>query len=451
MHKLSGDIKENGYMVYWADKASVVSHLPFEIKEGDVLYLSAFINKKEYLLDSVICKPHVADGSYGRTSDGGDLWTAFAFCIDDLTTEATPNAQNGSIDCATEIKKNEVEVTIVANYPDLIYDVNGKVVEADDNVLKFITYKGKEVSIEPISDMYKFSHWGESKLIGQYLDTISLFDEKTEWSIHYDSIAPMANWDTIGFDDSEWLKGHGKIGYGGDSYDTYLDYGSDSTKKYSKAYFRYEFDLENLDSVDYVGGTIMIDDGVAMYINGKEFVRVNLEKGKAYAKDAKEDEIISFAIDKADLKEGKNVIAVEIAQCSETSSDLTFAVNAKVHIRKDKYSDTIDENVPAVFTAQNDTTILLTMVKETVSAELVKYESFATNIYPNPATDYVIIDIEDENEFNYVIMDLNGRIIREGYSLGNKTQVSLDNVSAGIYIIEIYGSRSKHQGKLIKE
>ena len=82
---------------------------------------------------------------------------------------------------------------------------------------------------------------------------------------------------------------------------------------------------------------------------------------------------------------------------------------------------------------------------------ITENESIATNIYPNPATDYVIIDIEDENEFDYVIMDLNGRIIREGYSLGNKTQVSLDNVSAGIYIIEIYGSRSKHQGKLIKE
>ena len=382
--------------------------------------------------------------------DADKNWTTFAICIDDITREATPGAKNGSVDCAEEVEKNKVTVTVIANVSDVTYNVNDSTVLAKSDTMQFITYKGKLVSIEPSKDRYEFSYWGESKLIGQYLDTISLFDEKTEWSIHYDSIAPMANWDTIGFDDSAWLKGYGKIGYGGDGYDTYLDYGPDSTKKYSKAYFRYEFDLNNIDSVDYVGGTIMIDDGVAMYINGKEFVRVNLEKGKAYAKDAKEDEIISFTIDKADLKEGKNVIAVEIAQCSGTSSDLTFAVNAKVHIRKDKYSNTIDENVPAVFTAQNDTTILLTMV-ETVSAELVKYESFATNIYPNPATDYVIIDIEDENEFNYVIMDLNGRIIREGYSLGNKTQVSLDNVSAGIYIIEIYGSRSKHQGKLIKE
>ena len=450
LHKLEGILAENAYKLYWADGENKQSHLPFEIGVGDALYLTALIGGDEYLLDSVVCKDHVADGSYGRVLDADKNWTTFAICIDDITREATPGAKNGSVDCAEEVEKNKVTVTVIANVSDVTYNVNDSTVLAKSDTMQFITYKGKLVSIEPSKDRYEFSYWGESKLIGQYLDTISLFDEKTEWSIHYDSIAPMANWDTIGFDDSEWLKGHGKIGYGGDSYDTYLDYGSDSTKKYSKAYFRYEFDLENLDSVDYVGGTIMIDDGVAMYINGKEFVRVNLEKGKAYAKDAKEDEIISFAIDKADLKEGKNVIAVEIAQCSETSSDLTFAVNAKVHIRKDKYSDTIDENVPAVFTAQNDTTILLTMV-ETVSAELVKYESFATNIYPNPATDYVIIDIEDENEFNYVIMDLNGRIIREGYSLGNKTQVSLDNVSAGIYIIEIYGSRSKHQGKLIKE
>ena len=457
MHKLSGDIKENGYMVYWADKASIVSHLPFEIKEGDVLYLSAFINKKEYLLDSVICKPHVADGSYGRTSDGGDLWTAFAFCIDDLTTEATPNAQNGSIDCATEIKKNEVEVTIVANYPDLIYDVNGKVVEADDNVLKFITYKGKEVSIEPISDMYKFSHWGESKIIGQYLDTIGLFDEKTEWSIFYDSISPAEGWNAIGFNDSTWMKGFGKIGYGDVNYDTYLDYGKDSTKKYPKAYFRYEFDLNNIDSVDYVGGNIMIDDGVVMYINEKEFVRVNQEKGRDYANDAKEDEIISFSIDKKNLKVGKNVIAVEISQCSGTSSDMTFAADAKVHIRKDKYSNTIDTEVPAVFVAENDTTILLTMDTiepgETGISNMVGSDTIANylSIYPNPATDFAVIEVEGENSFNYIISDLYGRIIEEGYCNSHKKCLDLSNITPGVYIVEVIGNTVKHQGKLIKK
>lgn len=457
LYNLSGSMSEKSHALYWADGGKTPSHLPFEIAEGDTLYLSAVYNKKTYPLDSVVCKSHVPDGSYGRTADGNKNWTAFAFCIDDLTSEATPGSKNGSVDCANEILKNQVIVRVEANADDLIYLVNGDSVQAEGKLLEFVTYKNKDVSIEPYTMNYKFSHWGESTIISEETDTITLADSKTVWSYFYDSIAPAEDWNTIDFDASDWKTGKGKFGYKSNvTYDTPLDYGDDSQNKYITAYFRYEFDIEDVSQVDFINCEFLYDDAMVMYVNGVECLRYNIEQGVDTASDYIDDQKVLYALNSDKLVTGKNVICVEVHQYNGQSSDLTFKANAEMKRTIIERSNTIDEEVPAVFVAAKDTTIMLTVEYEEgydptgIEVDVIYVDS-EVSIYPNPATDFVMMEVQGENSFNYTISDLFGRIIDEGYCNCHKKQLNLSNITPGVYIIQIVGEKVKHQGKLIKK
>lgn len=81
----------------------------------------------------------------------------------------------------------------------------------------------------------------------------------------------------------------------------------------------------------------------------------------------------------------------------------------------------------------------------------VIYVDSEVSIYPNPATDFVMMEVQGENSFNYTISDLFGRIIDEGYCNCHKKQLNLSNITPGVYIIQIVGEKVKHQGKLIKK
>src|SRR5690606_7752716 len=69
----------------------------------------------------------------------------------------------------------------------------------------------------------------------------------------------------------------------------------------------------------------------------------------------------------------------------------------------------------------------------TVSNE--EFNNITVNVYPNPTTDIVNIETE-ENLFNYVVYDINGREIQNGM-FGNNNQVNLQNVNSGVYFIKV--------------
>ncbi len=73
------------------------------------------------------------------------------------------------------------------------------------------------------------------------------------------------------------------------------------------------------------------------------------------------------------------------------------------------------------------------------------------NIYPNPAQDFINIELpQTKNNAFIKIYDIYGRLILS-QQLQSFTQISLDRMSAGIYIYNIYSEGSRESGRIIKK
>src|SRR5690606_13127956 len=64
-----------------------------------------------------------------------------------------------------------------------------------------------------------------------------------------------------------------------------------------------------------------------------------------------------------------------------------------------------------------------------------KFNNLNVNVYPNPTNNIVNIETQ-ENLFNYVVYDINGREIQNGM-FGNNNQINLQNANNGVYFIKV--------------
>jgi len=145
------------------------------------------------------------------------------------------------------------------------------------------------------------------------------------------------NWIALNFDDSSWASGPAELGYGdgaeGRPEATVLQFGPDETNKYPTYYFRHTFQVTNSAGYSDLALRVVRDDGVVVYLNGVEIFRDNLPPGPIAFTNfalnaivAKNDET-GFLTTNASpllLHEGTNVVAVEIHQVNETSTDISF-------------------------------------------------------------------------------------------------------------------------------
>ena len=153
---------------------------------------------------------------------------------------------------------------------------------------------------------------------------------ETTWRYLEGGAAPGENWNSSGFDDSGWKKGTAPLGYGKEGLGTVIRFGDDPANKPITAYFRKTFKVGPKEKYDFaeLGLSATYDDGVAIYLNGKEVARDNLEVGKLTARSRatraiRESSELSIKIPAAGLKYGAlNTIAVEVHQAGPTSSDL---------------------------------------------------------------------------------------------------------------------------------
>ena len=154
--------------------------------------------------------------------------------------------------------------------------------------------------------------------------------EKTEWSYLDGKAAPGAGWREPGFDDSEWKRGRAPLGYGKDGLATTLQFGADPGAKPLTAYFRATFRAPDRGNKEFakLGLLATYDDGVAIYLNGKEVARANLPSGELTprtraSRAIRESSELAISIPAASLNYGAlNTIAVEVHQSGPSSSDL---------------------------------------------------------------------------------------------------------------------------------
>ena len=159
---------------------------------------------------------------------------------------------------------------------------------------------------------------------------VKLNNRGSWWKYLDDGSDQGTAWHSVAFDDRGWKTGRAELGYGDGDEATVVGYGPDTQNKYTTTYFRKLFNVENKNSIKYLTLNVRRDDGVVVYLNGTEVARSNMPGGQIDYKTPAKDYNISettfypYSINPALLVNGKNILAVELHQCSGISSDISF-------------------------------------------------------------------------------------------------------------------------------
>ncbi len=174
---------------------------------------------------------------------------------------------------------------------------------------------------------FSFNGWYQSAAS----ETV-LLGRGSTWRYYDLGVAPDAGWVTGGFDDSAWKSGRAQFGYGENDEATVIEYGPDAAHKYMTAYFRTRFSVDDAGAVKQVVFRLLRDDGAVVFLNGSELFRSNMPQGpinfntpaSSAVGGADESTFFEYIFPGSVLKNGENLVAVEVHQSGGSSSDLSF-------------------------------------------------------------------------------------------------------------------------------
>lgn len=140
--------------------------------------------------------------------------------------------------------------------------------------------------------------------------------------------APGDTWSSINFDDSGWKTGMAPLGFGSNGLQTNLP------AKPVTHYFRHRFEIEKLDDINDLILQAYYDDGIVVFVNGVEIARRGLTESASHDTQATEPDLTRgidpsyFAVPVKVLRQGVNVVAVELHQSRLGRADLRFELGA---------------------------------------------------------------------------------------------------------------------------
>jgi hypothetical protein len=163
-------------------------------------------------------------------------------------------------------------------------------------------------------------------------ETVTLVPAGSTWKYFDLGRLPAANWMAPEFNDATWASGPAPLGYGGNGEVTTVSYGTNANAKHITTYFRRVFTVAGAASFTNAALALLRDDGAVVYLNGAELFRSNMPQGPiGYSTLATnsvggtdEQRFFTNALTPAWLREGTNLLAVEVHQVSASSSDLGF-------------------------------------------------------------------------------------------------------------------------------
>ena len=186
---------------------------------------------------------------------------------------------------------------------------------------------------------FKLSKSGEQLGLFQasQSETFTIIEDGSLWKYLDDGSDQGSAWIAIGFDDDNWGSGYAELGYGDDDEATVVEYGPDEDNKFITTYFRKVFTIDEPENIHEINARLLRDDGAIVYLNGIEIIRDNMPTGiisyNTQASDAvssSEEEIFhDWSVPVSLLNNGQNIIAVEIHQVDESSSDISFNLELK--------------------------------------------------------------------------------------------------------------------------
>ena len=179
---------------------------------------------------------------------------------------------------------------------------------------------------------YRFVGWKNPKNVKK-----EIIKKESSWYYYDKGSLDGKTWKTSVM--SSWTSGKAPLGYYTDDtnnsrgHNTTLNYGTDKNNKRPTYYFSKEFTLDYTPtSADVYTLDYAVDDGMVVYINGKEAGRYLMNSGtvnyNTFATTYTEGnpDRGTLTLSSSLFKKGKNVIAVEIHNNSATSSDIYFDV-----------------------------------------------------------------------------------------------------------------------------
>jgi hypothetical protein len=161
-----------------------------------------------------------------------------------------------------------------------------------------------------------------------------LVASNSTWKYLDTGVYPGVNWNQVFFSTTAWKQGPARLGYGGDGEVTPVGYGTNANNKYITTYFRQSFVMPTSLTCTSLTFRLLRDDGAIVYLNGGEVFRSNMPTGAvtylttapANVSGGEEQTFFTTQAGTNYLRAGNNVLAVELHQNTNTSSDLSFAL-----------------------------------------------------------------------------------------------------------------------------
>lgn len=181
---------------------------------------------------------------------------------------------------------------------------------------------------------YRFKGWQKAGE-GSMVLAEKMFDTKATWAYYDQGSLDGQDWTAASYNSTSWGSGEAPFGYGNigmngsADFTTKLDYGTDANNKRPTYYFRKRFQLTSEPTAkDAYVLKGYVDDGCVVYVNGHEVGRYLMPNGTiSYATFSTDYAgatagTCSFTLDNQWLHAGSNVIAVEVHNTHEHSSDI---------------------------------------------------------------------------------------------------------------------------------
>lgn len=191
---------------------------------------------------------------------------------------------------------------------------------------------------------YKFTGWITS---GKGKNERSIFDKSSQWEYYGQGSLDGEDWTSIDYNTKNWKKGSAPFGYGNSgrpmsNATTQLSKSDANGKRIPTYYFRKEFTLDNEPTeqnefhINYE-----LDDSYIIYVNGVEVSLYHMWSGARYDEtcqargnddwyEGENPRIATISVPAEVLHKGKNLLAVEVHNCNDTSSDLWWDASMSV-------------------------------------------------------------------------------------------------------------------------
>ncbi|MFY0606633.1 MAG: CotH kinase family protein [Cyclobacteriaceae bacterium] len=222
---------------------------------------------------------------------------------------------------------------------------------------------------------------------------------------------PSSDWINADFDDSNWTTGVSGFGYSD---------GDDRTQIPNPTitiYLRRSFNIVDLSAIEEVIFYMDYDDGFVAYLNGQEIQR-GLVSGNPPAYDQPADGLheallyqgqtpLPYSIDGSLLKNGDNILAIEVHNESATSSDLTaipflsLGINNESKNYRESPSWFVPPRSDEDFTASNLPIILIETVDNREIPDEPKIAADMSIIYRGAGEQTLLTDISNSEYVNY--------------------------------------------------